>query len=83
MTEKRETWEVFRKSGLLWWVNRAIHLFGWALIIEIDDHGTVKEVYPARCSYRGFPEAAENRGFQALTHHIAESAGQLQNDVRD
>ena len=35
MIEKR-SWAEFQDAGLIWWVNRALHLFGWALVVETD-----------------------------------------------
>lgn len=29
----RKTWEEFRESGMLWWVNRMLHLLGWAIVV--------------------------------------------------
>ena len=29
---KKKTWEEFRKTGLLWFVNVIIHVFGWAML---------------------------------------------------
>ena len=60
-----KSWDEFRASGLLWWTNRFLHLFGWSLVVEIDDntvplggHPSIAEnvtrVYPAHCKFRGF-----------------------------
>lgn len=29
-----KSWDEFRNSGLLWWINMILHTFGWA--IEVD-----------------------------------------------
>jgi hypothetical protein len=42
------SWEEFRESGLLWWINMILHTFGWAIVLNINDDGEVLEVYPAR-----------------------------------
>lgn len=52
---KRMKWEQFQDAGLLWWVNRILHLFGWSIIFK-QDGGELIEVYPVRTSYRGFGE---------------------------
>lgn len=54
---KRKSWQEFRATGMLWWVNRALHLFGWAIVVEVDDAGEVADAYPARVKFRGFGEA--------------------------
>lgn len=35
MVEKK-TWNEFRDSGFLWWINMILHTFGWAICINID-----------------------------------------------
>lgn len=75
---ERKTWEEFRKSALLWWVNRTLHLFGWALVYEIDkETREITEVYPARVSCRGFDREDEDQGFEVLTEYLIGEAPQL------
>lgn len=80
MTERR-TWEEFRAVGLLWWVNRIIHLFGWAIVVVIQSDGAITDVYPARVRYRGFDEASESKGFVSLSGYIAENAADLHSEA--
>lgn len=42
---KEKSWEEFRDSGLLWWVNIMLHMFGWAIVYEMEN-GEVKRVIP-------------------------------------
>ena len=79
---ERGTWDDFRAVGLLWWVNRMLHLFGWAIVVEMDGDNVVTDAYPARCHFRGFDEDSEGEGFQRLTEHMAEKADALLNDVK-
>ena len=86
MTEKREMvtksdWKTFRDAGLLWWMNRMLHLFGWAIVIEIDDNGEIIGAYPAQCKFRGFDEKGESQGFSKLTNHIHDNISELLSDV--
>lgn len=78
---EERSWGEFTNAGLLWWVNRSLHLFGWAIVREEDDDGVIQRVYPARCRVRGFSPDAEDRGFERLTRHIAEHAEQLVADL--
>lgn len=64
---ERRTWEEFRESGLLWWVNRLLHTFGWAIVVVLEHHGKVSDVYPARVPFRGFSEKSEEAGFRRLS----------------
>lgn len=77
---EKKSWQEFREAGLLWWVNRALHLFGWSIAVEVED-GEVVDVYPGHVTYRGFSEEDEKDGFKKLTKHLAEEAAQLVEDV--
>jgi hypothetical protein len=77
----KKTWKEFRECKLLWWVNRSLHLFGWAIVIVQEEDGTISDCYPARVQYRGFSEDAEDEGFTVLTQHLAADAETLVADV--
>ena len=32
-----KSWDEFRKAGMLWFVNRMLHLVGWAMVVDVDD----------------------------------------------
>jgi len=68
---ERRTWEEFRAAGLLWWVNRILHIFGWAICVELDGV-VITEAYPVHCKFRGFCEDSETEGHRALTAHMAD-----------
>lgn len=80
---ERSSWQELRDSGLLWWINRSLHLFGWAIVVEVDADGHVLESYPARCKFRGFDEASETDGFGKLTRYLSESVPSLLQDIDD
>lgn len=80
---KKMAWEDFRASGLLWWVNRSLHLFGWAIVFECAEDGEVVSAYPARVAFRGFTEDDEESGFKKLTAHIADESAALLREVED
>ncbi len=81
MIEKRE-WKEFQNAGLLWWVNRTLHLFGWAIVVEQEEDGTITKAYPARCKFRGFEESSEEEGFKRLTNHIEEQLPNMFEDIK-
>ena len=66
----QKSWEEFRRSGLLWWVNRSLHLLGWAIVVEVDEAGIVTSAYPARVRFRGFDAKSEAEGFEAVTQYL-------------
>jgi hypothetical protein len=80
MIEKR-SWEEFRLAGLLWWVNHLLHLFGWALVLEMNDDETIRDVYPAHCHFRGFETKNNDLGFWRLTKHMHANADRVLKDV--
>lgn len=83
MVEKRG-WEEFRAAGLLWWVNRALHLFGWAIVVIVEDGtGRVLDAYPARVKFRGFDAQSEADGFVQLSAYLEQHAGALARETED
>jgi hypothetical protein len=67
MKVKKRTWREFRSTGLLWFINRQLHLFGW--VIAVDEAND--EVYPARAEYEGFTPEAETRGYARVKAYMA------------
>lgn len=52
---KKESWMLFRTTGLLHFVNLFLHIFGWCIVIETDKYtGEFIDAYPARCKFDGF-----------------------------
>lgn len=75
------SWEEFREAGLLWWLNRSLHLFGWCIVCEIEENGQVSRVFPARTCYRGFAAEDEADGFRRLTEHVNAERERLLSEV--
>ena len=88
MTEKKmvekQDWEDFRSSGLLWFINQTLHLFGWAIVVNVDtETNEIVNVYPAKVKFRGFGEKQNTEGYEKLTNHIAENIEILKQDVKE
>lgn len=83
MVEKR-TWKEFRDSGLLWFVNRIIHVFGWAIVLEVDedDEDKVTKVYPARVKFRGFDQKTEAKHFISMSKLMVKNAKTLLEEAK-
>lgn len=79
----KKTWREFRDSGLLWWINRILHTFGWAIVYNIEENGNIKEVYPARVKFRGFSEENEVDGFIKVSEYMKENAETLLNESKE
>jgi hypothetical protein len=71
--QEKSGWLEFRESGMLWWVNRIIHTFGWSITCNIDAAGNLLGVYPKKVSYRGFSETDEDEGFIKISKHMVDN----------
>lgn len=82
---KRKTWEEFRKTGLVLQLNRFLHIFGWAIVFEFDkvDCSVLKEIYPARCKFRGFDEKSETQSFIDLSEYMVNNAKELLKESKE
>jgi len=78
-----QTWKQFCDAGMLWWVNRGLHLLGWVLVAMMEEDGTISGVYPARTRYRGFSEKDETEGFRKVTADIQAHMTELVEDCED
>ena len=72
----KKTWTEFREIGLLWFINTILHMFGWAIVVEVDN-GEVINAYPARVAFRGFSEESTTSGYQKVSKWMAENAAEL------
>lgn len=77
---ERKSWSEFRDSGLLWWINSILHIFGWAIVIEFNDD---IKAYPARVKYRGFEEDINTNGYINVTKYMKENCEQLLKEVKE
>lgn len=75
MVEKK-TWEEFKDTGFLWWINMILHTFGWAICVDFDN-GEVVDAYPARVKYRGFIENNNTAGYIKISKYMKENASDL------
>lgn len=77
------TWDELRENGLLWWINRAMHIFGIAIVVDVDDEGKAINAYPARVRFRGFSSDIEENGFIKVSDYIKSVAHLLPIEARD
>lgn len=75
MATKKE-WSEFRKTGLLLFVNQILHVFGWAIVFEMEGE-IVKSVYPARVKYRGFEGSDVGESYAKITDYLKENISEL------
>ncbi|PAV30305.1 hypothetical protein CIL05_07495 [Virgibacillus profundi] len=77
-----KTWKDFRDSGLLWFINQTLHLFGWALVAEIEED-EIKRVYPARVKFRGFDEDTNSNGYVKLSEYLKNNIDDLHKESKE
>ncbi len=78
----RKTWEEFRNSGLLWWVNQQLHIFGWSIVVVMEDD-KILEVYPARVKFRGFDDNNNTQGYIKVSKYMKENADELLKEAEE
>jgi hypothetical protein len=80
MVTKKE-WSEFRSTGLVLIVNQILHIFGWALVFEIENN-EIKNVYPARVKFRGFDNKSTDEAYQKLSKYMLDNAKELNNEAQ-
>lgn len=79
----KKTWDEFRESGCLWFVNMILHAFGWSIVVELDNSGKVCNAYPARVKFRGFDESTNTRGYRNLSNYMKVNANALSSEANE
>lgn len=78
-----KTWKEFRETGLLWWINTMLHMFGWAIVVEFNDKGDISEAYPARVKYRGFSEKCNTEGYKKVSKYLLDNIDELEKESKE
>lgn len=79
---KKKTWDEFRQTGLLWFVNTILHMFGWAIVVSVEKGKTV-EAFPARVKYRGFDQGSNTEGYIKVSEYMNEEAERLLQEAKE
>ena len=77
-----KSWEEFRDAGFLWLINQTLHLFGWAIVVEMEN-GKISRAYPARVRYRGFSEKHNDMGYQKVSKYLKENIDEIENETHE
>ena len=80
---KQKTWEEFRDCKLLWFINTILHAFGWAIVCDYAEDGTISDVYPARVRFRGFSEKINTDGYIGISEYLVENADELLKEAKE
>ena len=68
---EEKTWEEFRKTGLLLFVNQFLHIFGWAIVIE-EAQGVENRAFPAKTKFRGFDAETVTKAHADIEKYMRE-----------
>lgn len=80
VTEK--TWDEFRNVGFFVFINSFLHIFGWAIVMEIDNE-KISRVYPARVKFRGFNEKSTEKAYLQITEYMNKNSSILLDEAKD
>ena len=79
----KKSWNEFRNTGLLFFINQILHVFGWAIVFDFETYnqktgtGKITAVFPARVKYRGFDPDTSDAGYRKVSRFMAINASQL------
>ena len=77
----KKDWSEFRSTGLVLFINQILHLFGWALVFEIEKD-EIKNVYPARVKFRGFCENSVKESYKRISQFMLDNAKELNDEAQ-
>ena len=72
----KKSWKEFQETGLLLYINQVLHVFGWAIVIEIDDEKIIN-CYPARVKFRGFDKKNVVESYIKISKYMNENSEEL------
>ena len=71
-----KTWKEFQDTGLTLIINQILHIFGWAIVYEVNDREIVR-CYPARTNFRGFDGRCVSDSYVKISHWMKNNADDL------
>ncbi len=72
----KKSWSEFRSTGLPLIINQVLHIFGWAIVFEIEND-EIKNVYPARVKFRGFDNESVEDSYKKVSQFMLDNAKEL------
>jgi hypothetical protein len=79
MTQRKD-WNEFRNTGLFLLMNQFLHIFGWALVLNIENN-VVTECYPARVKFRGFDEKSTSEAYERVSKYMKDNGQNLYDEI--
>lgn len=82
MVERRSC-EEFRSTGLLLFVNSFLHIFGWAIVVELIEGSESSVMYPARVKFRGFDNNSTSEAYVKVSQYIEKNCDELLKEAKE
>jgi hypothetical protein len=79
---KEKSWQEFRDTGLAVIINQILHIFGWAIVFEVDDNNIATRCYPARVKYRGFTGDETDKAYLKVSQYMEQNAKELLEETK-
>jgi hypothetical protein len=79
---KKKDWNEFRSTGLFLFVNQFLHIFGWALVLQVDGDEVIN-VYPARVEHRGFDRKYVDEAYKRVSEFMHLNSKDLKEETED
>lgn len=79
---EEKTWKEFRDAGLLWFVNMILHIFGWAICMDVEN-GNVIRTFPARVKFREFDSKSNSEGYIKVSEYVSKHSEELLEEAKN
>lgn len=81
---ENKTWDEFRSTGLLWYINTILHVFGWAIVLRVDEQtDEVVGAAPSRVKYRGFSEKIASDNNIKISEYLKNNINDLCKEAKE
>lgn len=78
----KKSWQEFRDTGLFLFVNSILHVFGWVIVIEVEND-IIKSCYPARTRYRGFSDKDVEESHKKISTFLKNTSSELEEEAHN
>jgi len=79
---ERQSWKWFLDSGLLYFVNVTLHIFGVAIVVVEDDSGDILDAYPAKShGITGFDRGVELKAKRSLSRFMTREGFRVSRNI--
>lgn len=76
----RKGWADFQRTGLLLIINQILHVFGWAIVLEMEDQKIVS-AYPARVKFRGFDNESVTESYRKVSAYLKDNIDEIKQEA--